>query len=617
MAITNGSGYNSQDHRYDSDSKSESKTKTTTKKHRERVERAVKWRKAAGYDEKWAKFLKLYASQYEYTELAGYEDIIAPNLVFSTVNIIVPSVVVNYPKITVTARKAEDEIAAATVEAMCNYNWMRYNVHEELKLVIRDFVLFGHGVAKVTWVLREEEVEMDRDEYSSQVQDALLQVQQGRAQSESTGLGVTFPSDDEVIGAAPTTKVVVTADHPSVERISPFDIYVDPDSTRFKTARWIAQRMYVPIEVARENADWNKSARKKLKATAMSEAKSDQDTTFTGEERGTEAEFVVVWEYYDLIDKEMCVFAEGCEEFLVDPDESPLPFPHPFVFALNYIIPEKLYPLGDIESVVPMQMELALTRTQMINDRKRFRRMYMYKPDEIGPDGLEALMSSDDNAMIPVDYDGPLSDVIAPVQTTALPPEFYNQTAMIMEDARLTTGVNEYQSGTMSEIRRTATEASMIQDTANARSADKLALVEQTISELARRTVQLAQEFLTTEQIARVVGQNGAMTWTPYTREDIEGEFDFQVEAGSTRPLNESQKRQSALQMMDALAPFVQMGVVDPIRLAESVLRDGFGVKDPTTFMMQGPPPGMAPPGMPPVGPGGPAGMPPGMPPMM
>ena len=603
------SDYNSQDYRHDAEKKSE----TSSKKHRQRVENAVKWRADAGYDLKWAKFLKLYASQYEYEELSGYEDVIAPNLVFSTVNIIVPSVVVNYPKITVTARKAEDEQAAATVEAMCNYNWQRYNVHEELKLVIRDFVLFGHGIAKVTWVLREEEVEMDRDEYAAGVQQALLEVQQGRAQAETNGLGVTFPSDDEVAGAAPTTKVVVTADHPSVERISPFDIYVDPDSPRFKTARWIAQRMYVPIEVARENEDWDKRARKKLKPTAMSEAKRDQKTEFDGEVRGKEAEFVVVWEYYDLVNKEMCVFAEGCDEFLVEPDESPLPFAHPFVFALNYIIPEKLYPLGDVESVVPLQMELALTRTQMINDRKRFRRMYMYKPDEIGPDGLEALLSADDNAMIPVDYDGPLSDVIAPVTTTALPPEFYNQTAMIMDDVNLTTGVNEYQRGTMSEIRRTATEANMIQDMANARSADKLALVEQTISELARRTVQLAQEFLTTEQIARVVGEDGAAMWTPYTTEDIQGEFDFQVEAGSTRPLNESQKRQSALQMMDALAPFVQMGVVDPVRLAESVLRDGFGVKDPTTFMMQGPPPGMDPA----MGAGMPPGMPPGpMPPM-
>lgn len=599
--------YNAQDYRYE-DQKSSKSAKSSSVKHRQRVEKAVKWRKAAKYDQKWAKFLKLYASQYEYSELSGYEDIVAPNLVFSTVNIIVPSIVVNYPKITVTARKERDRDRAVTIEAMSNYNWVRYNVHEEVKLIIRDFVMFGHGVAKVTWAFSEEEVEMDRDEYAETVQQALAEVAAGRQNAASSGLGVTFPDDDEVIRAAPTTKTVVTADHPSVERVSLFDIYVDPDATRFKNARWVAQRMYVPIEIARDNEDWDAAARRKLKPTAMSEAKADQDTVFENEDRGKEAEFAVVWEYYDLIEGTMCVFADGCDEYLIAPDKTPLPFKHPFVFAQNYIVPEKLYPIGDVESVVPLQMELALTRTQMINDRKRFRRMYMYKPDLIGPDGLEALMSGDDNAMIPVEYDGPMLDVIAPVSTSMLPPEFYNQTAMVMDDLNLTTGVTEYQRGTMSEIRRTATEASMIQDMANARSADKLALVELFISELARRTVQLAQEFLTTEQIARVVGEDGVVTWVPFDREAIEGEFDFQVEAGSTQPMNETFRRQSAMQLMDAMAPFVQMGVVDPMKLAEHVLRNGFGVKDPSGFLMAMPPmtgmdPNAAPPGaMPPMG---------------
>lgn len=582
--------YNSQDWRIDGDDTNVSSGNTTTKKHRDRVEHAVKWRKDAGYDEKWAKFIKLYASQYEYDEIGDYEDVVAPNMVFSTVNIIVPSIVVNYPKITVTARKESDLERAATVEAMVNYNWQRYNVHEELKLAIRDFVMFGLGICKVTWTLREDEVEMDQDEYTSSVQDALMQMRTARDQADANGLGVTFPDEDEVIASAPTTKVVVAADHPSVERVSPFDIYVDPDATRIKHARWIAQRMYVPIEVARDNENWVASARKKLKPTAMSMAKKDQETAFEGEERGKKNEFVVVWEYYDLIAKTMCVFADGCDEFLIEPDDTPLPFDHPFVFGLNYVVPEKLYPVGDVETIVPLQMELALTRTQMVNDRKRYRRMYLAKTSEIGAKGMEALLSGADNAIIDTEYDGPLADVLAPVATTMLPPEFYNQTAMILDDINLAAAITEYQRGQVSEIRRTATEASMIQDMSNARSADKLALVEQMISEMARRTVQLAQEFLTTEQIARVVGPDGATAWVPFAREQIEGEFDFQVEAGSTQPQNESFRRQSAMQLMDAMAPFVQMGVVDPAKLAEHVLRNGFGVKDPSLFIMQQPP---------------------------
>ena len=197
------------------------------------------------------------------------------------------------------------------------------------------------------------------------------------------------------------------------------------------------------------------------------------------------------------------------------PTAFPYPFGHPFVFMLNHVVPEKLYPMGDLESILPLQIELALTRTQMVNDRKRFRRMYMYKPELIGPDGLAALTSSDDNALIPVDSDGPFGEVIAPMATTALPPEFYNQTAMILDDMDRTSAVTEYQRGSVSEVRRTATEASMIQDMSNARSADKLATIEQSIGEVAERCVQLAQEFLTTEQVAKIIGPDGGTEWVP------------------------------------------------------------------------------------------------------
>jgi len=575
-----------------------------------RVNDAMKWRKNAGFDEKWAKIIKLYANQYEYSELSGYEDVIAPNMMFSTANVIIPSIMVNYPKITVSARKPEFEEQARVIEAVANYHWQHFDFHEELKLLIKDFVVLGLGIAKITWLLEEETEDTPHDVWVEDVKEQLLQVQQAKLQAEQSGLDLEFPTEEEIISSVPTVRSVARQDRPHVERVSPFDVYIDPDATRLKNARWIAQRLYVPLQEAKEFEGWDKAARKKLKGTAMSQAKKDYDLMFSGEERGRESDFVVVWEYYDLVSGMLCTFAEGCDMFLSAPDDFPYPFGHPFVFAQNYVVPEKLYPMGDLESIVPLQMELALTRTQMVNDRKRFRRMYMYKPDEIGPDGLAALMSSDDNALIPVDSDVPFGEVIAPITTTSLPPEFYNQTAMILDDMDRTSAVTEYQRGSVSEVRRTATEASMIQDMSNARSADKLATIETTISEIAERCIQLTQEFLTTEQVAKIVGPDGSTVWVQYDRDAVQGEYDFQVEAGSTQPRNETFRRQSALQLLDAMAPFISAGVVDPAKLAEHVMRNGFGIKDPTSFIQQVPAPQQAEP----AGPQDMGQMPTGMP---
>jgi len=573
------------------------KTPRNPKLLEKKVKQAIAWRSSAKYDESWSKMIKMYSNQYDYPELAMYEDVVAPNMVFSTVNVIVPSIAINYPKITVTPRKPEGEIPATIVESVANYYWRHFDVHDEFRLVIKDFVILGHGWLKTTWAFEEEQQDVPPDEWKQMVQQALLQRNMAQAQAQQAGVtGITFPTDQEVVASIPQKKTVVIEDNPAVERVSPFDIFVDPTATRLKNARWIAQRIFMPLEQAQLNADWDAKARKELTGTAMLREKVD--VAKEGEEKPRDKDFATIWEFYDLISGESCVFAEGASLFLAKPEKSQFRNKHPYVMVSNYQVPERLYPIGDIETAAPLQQELAITRTQMINDRKRFRRMYLYRPDAIGEDGVNSLLSSDDNAMIEVEGDRPFSDVLAPVGTMALPPEFYNQTNMILQDINLVSGVSEYQRGAVSEIRRTATEASMIQDAANARAADKLSIVERSIGEVAQRVVQLAQENLTSEQVAKIVDEQGAIQWVPYTAESIMGEFDFEVEAGSTQPQNETTRRQSAMQLMDAMAPFIQMGVIDPRQMAEHLMKNGFGIKNPERFMTAPPPP-MGMPGQP------------------
>jgi hypothetical protein len=136
-------------------------------------------------------------------------------------------------------------------------------------------------------------------------------------------------------------------------------------------------------------------------------------------------------------------------------------------------------------------------------------------------------------------------------------------------------------------LRRTASEVNLLQDAANARTSDKLAVVEQTIAEVGRRMLQLAQQFMQGEQVARVMGRDGEPIWVNFDRDYLKGDFDFEVAAGSTQPHNESFKRQMALQLVDAMAPFAGAGIVDMSKLAAHVLQFGFGVKNPDEFLAQ------------------------------
>ena len=84
------------------------------------------------------------------------------------------------------------------------------------------------------------------------------------------------------------------------------------------------------------------------------------------------------------------------------------------------------------------------------------------------------------------------------------------------------------------------------------------------------------QQFMTGEQMARVsplpVAHRTCLS--TYTRDDIVGEFDFSVEAGSTQPINDTVRKRQAVELMQALAPFGGDTVMDPAALARYVLQN-------------------------------------------
>ena len=521
------------------------------------------------------------------------EDRLLVNMSFSTINVIGPSVSVNHPKITVGARRPEDGDRATITEAIINYWWRHYDYQKELRRAVDDYLICGHGWIKVGYKFVEEErvVEQTPMDEEYDVIDVMAE------------------------GSNVETERIILEDRPFVERVSPFDVYVDPDATCMEDARWIAQRVRRPLLDVKGDRRYNKTARNECSPSAYT--KWGEDTERPRQKRDVGDSYVDVWEYYDIAKGTMAIFCEGGDNFLVDPEKNPYTFGHPFVMLRNYDIPEHFYPMGELEAIEPLQQELNETRTQMMTHRKRFSRKWLYKESAFDADGRQALESDEDNIMVPVVSDEPLGNIIVPMPAVINAPDMYNVSSLILEDIDRISGVGEFMRGGQSEIRRTATEAAMMQDASNARTSDKLAAVEGAIAECASRLIQLAQQYMTGEQVARVVGSSAMPMWVTFDRGYITGEFDFEVEGGSTQPVNESFRRQMALQMVDAMAPFAGTGILNMPMLARHVLQYGFGVKNAEAFlnmpqqdpMMQGAPQQEPPQGLP-QGPQGPPPMP-------
>ena len=562
--------------------------KTRAEKHEiilRKLESAARWRDEMGYDSLWQRMIDLYRGKHWPETTATRDDLVAVNLAFSTVNVISPAVAVNHPKIVVSPNKPEDEDRAVFVEAVINYLWKHHDFRKPFRRAVKDFLIMGHGWVKVGWQFREQERALSEEERDDMFTDAVVEAD--AFAMENGELAGSLPTDEEIAANVPTTAMMIVEDQPFVERVSPFDIYVDPEATCLEDAQWICQRIIRPLEEARKDKRYKASARKNLEADSITYPLYSVSSRQQQEEYLYDEERTVIFEFYDIVNNTISVLAQNSDEFLVDPMPMPYAYGQPFVMLRNYDVPDFFYPMGDLESIESLQLELDKTRTQLVNARKRYARKYLYHERSFGPEGREALASDQDGRLVPVvDENKPLSEVVVPMPQTPLSPEIYNTSAIIEEDINMVSGVSEYARGQMPEIRRTATEASIVADAGNARSADKLAIVEIAISQIARRVMQLMQQFMTGEQMVRVAEPTGQGVFVTYVRDDIIGEYDFSVEGGSTQPINDTIRKQQSVSLLNAIGPLIGT-VIDPTALAKYVLQFGFDIKNPDQFIMQ------------------------------
>lgn len=559
----------------------------------EQLSESMRWRESERKERLWKELVDLYKGKH-YSS-AATSDRAVVNIAFATKNVIAPSVAISNPKFTVEARKPEAAAQAVVTQEVLNYIWRTYDYQREFRLAVDDMLTVGHGWIKVGYkATKPPEIKLADDGDPEN--------------AESYGVD----DRDETVAGNVESELYVDwdDDRPFAERISFFDIFVDPHARHPKEMKFIAQRVRRLVNDVKVDSRYEKAARilassdhRSAYEVGAQDGRDESDTNFGG------GGYCDVIEFYDLRRQEVSTFlagGSGSEDgFLIKPDRIPYAFGNPFVMLRDYEVIDHFYPMGELEAIKTLQQELNTTRTQMLNHRSKFARKYMYHSDSWDQTGINGLKSDVDNEMVP--YPGDLQDmnnsVIAmPVQGT--PAEFYNQSDLIISDIDRVSGTSEYQRGGGQNIRRTATEASMIQDASNARSADKLSSIEHSLSQIGGRLIQLMQQFMTGEHVVRIVGMSHP-TWVKFDSDYIQGQFDFAVEAGSTQPYNASFKIQQALDLRDAVGEYVGQ-FIDPMAFLQHLLR-AFGVKDPGSLLMGQPggvgaeqPPAPGPEGMPP-----------------
>lgn len=328
-----------------------------------------------------------------------------------------------------------------------------------------------------------------------------------------------------------------------ITRIHPDDFLVDGDAgPLWDSVTWCAHRIKRPLEDVQEDKKYDAKARKSVKPTEAlaDDVQRERERRKKGSlsnNEGVDPDMVILYEIYDLKKKKMLVIAEGCEEFLMAPQEVPKGIEgQPFeVLRLGLLRDDGFYPIPPVSQWLDPQREYNELRSKILTHRKRFNRKYTMYQEAFAnaEDAAGKLESGGDGTVILTTMPG---QAIWPVQDASLDQNHIQEILMLRNDfEELATGSNQMGAGAGVD---SATEAGIIEKRVSLREGDSLSAVMDFTSKVGRKIDQLVQANITKDQAIKVNGPEGEY-WELVKVDhykDIEGEYQYSMNVGSVTP---------------------------------------------------------------------------------
>ncbi len=461
------------------------------------------------------------------------------NDVFAYVQSDIASTYNRDPYITVNA-KAGTTRSAAFWEVILNYYWRVLKNKEELEYEIVDKDLVGFAWHKVGYT------------------------------ASSVGVGDSLKIEDESIYSS---------------YISWKDVVWNVGSKRPPVdCQWMAQRIVLPLEEIKKRYP----AAKGLEGTQSPDV---SDETYKKSTYKDDIKVGIMWEIWNAQKRQILLVAEGLKDRYLD---APKPWPEylkefPFLMYWDFLVPESPYPMSAIAPWEPQILEKMILMGSAINHVKRWNRQMLYKNGTIDDNSADKFERGDDGALIAVN--GDLSDSsIKMLDYGQIPTDFYLLMDRLDAQIRNIHGRPEFtQGGSTKTQTRTVGELNLMSEGAKSREDRKQDRLETHLENIARHLLfNLKANFdlessvkITGEEpkeIIEALGENfnpetGMVTFTP---EDIAGEYDVDVKAGSTLPMDKQNKTRTLETILQTVAQATAQGPMDPFlnELLQELLRE-------------------------------------------
>jgi hypothetical protein len=425
---------------------------------------------------------------------------------WATVETITPRMVARKPTVTYSPQipdEQQQEQVAKSQQGLFDHWYAKDAVFSKLVAWVKSSEIYGTSHVKLFWKTKKQTVR------SYEYGEDGLPVMDGKKLKVS---------EEEV----------TVFDDPTLENVSIYHLFVDPNATSLSDARWVIHRYYRTIGELEATVENGKpvykdldSLRDHVRSTIDSDSPEDSlrhEYAFLRRNRSDHTvELVTCLEMWDMEAGTVCTIAEGQVEIR---PEQPLPFWHgrlPFVRLVDSINPGEYYGKGEIEPVLKQQYALD-TMDSIVTDNAIELQMNMWK---VSGDIDESELQSRPNGVI--HYNEQLGEKVDEVVRPDIIMPGLKAREEYKADMQQALGIADYTRGADSTADRTATGTNIKAQSANARFAHKIQLFEEAMEEVGYQVMALYQQFLVEPKDIEVKGPMGQPRQVRLTPQQIAG----------------------------------------------------------------------------------------------
>lgn len=448
------------------------------------------------------------------------------------------------PFISVNPRNEGSVLGAKLWEAILNYYWGKLKLKEELEPEIIDKDLCGFAWHKVGWAV------------------------------ETDGASEELKIESEGLYSA---------------RVEPKDIVWNLGAKcPPKDCLWMAQRIVKPLKYVKEKYP----AAAKLKGQPCHEIDKNayEKASFKDD-----ISVAVLWEVWDGQKREKFLLAEGMTDKYL---QEPVPWPeymeaYPFIYYFDFHAPGEPRPTSAILPWEGQVLEEMVLMSAAVNHHKRWNRQAVIKQGFIDTVELDKLERGDDCGYVMAHGSGSVAENVMSLDWGAMPVDYYMLIDRLKSIRNDVSGQSEFMRGGVTKgSTRTEGELQLMMEGAKGRVDRRIDRFETHVENIANHMLAHLKANFDFEESVYITGKPPeeilavlGNRFDPVTQkvtfdpEEIAGEYEVEVKAGSTIPLNKENKISLLQTILQTLAQ-VDRGQAGPfMRTVIKELLDEYDMK--------------------------------------